>query len=98
MRTESGAVLYCVRGVFHDWCCAAKYIKTYHPKDEAELLSYLCEVEAKFSGRRRLNIVESSSKFQMKQFAGEDGITIEQWNRINDRRTAEGTMYADQHG
>lgn len=95
IRTESGTDLYCVRGVFHEWCCAAKFIKTYHPDNAPDLLELLCEVEAKFSGRRRINMVEATSKYVMKQFIGDAaGVTIDQWNKDNERKTAEGTIFA----
>lgn len=94
IRTETGTDLYCVRGVFHDWCCAAKHIKIHYGERASDLLELLCEVEYKFSGRRRLNMVESASKYLMKQFIGdENGISVDQWNKMNERRTAEGTIY-----
>lgn len=94
IKTETGTELYCVRGVFHEWCCAAKHIKTYYGDRAADLLELLCEVEYMFSGRRRLNMVESASKYVMKQFIGDDqGISVDQWNKMNERRTNEGTIY-----
>lgn len=97
-KVESDVWVYTVRGVFHDWSCAARYIKTEHPHEDAEMLALLTEVEAMFSGRRRINMVESASKYVMKKYIGDtNGITVDQWNKMNETKIAENTLYADNY-
>lgn len=95
-KTDLGTILYCVRGVFHDWCCAAAHVLIRYEHEAAEYLEMMCEVEAMFSGRRRVNMVASVSKFILRHYAGDaNGVTFEQWNEQNTRKTATETIYAD---
>ncbi len=94
-QTHNGQNIYSVRGVFHDWCCAATHVLREYPREAAVYLERMCEIDALYTGRRRVNMVESVSKYRMQQFIGDaEGVTVEQWNGLNDAKTAEETIYA----
>lgn len=90
----SGNTVYGVCGPFHDWCCASLYITIYHRANAAELNMYLAEMEYMFSGCKKIKIAEANSQFLLRHYCGDKhGLTIEEWNRQNDEKTARETVH-----
>jgi hypothetical protein len=87
-------IIYGVEGPFHDWCCASLYITIYRHMTIVEMRSWLNDIEAMFSGRKKIVIPEANSPFLLKKYCGDTyGLTIEQWNRQNAEKTSREIIY-----
>lgn len=67
-------------GHFCTWNCAARHIITEFPTEQQpDLLNLVCLFESKFSGVRKEKILPARPKTTRREYAGENGVTVQQW-------------------
>ncbi|QJX71563.1 hypothetical protein F-LCD7_0314 [Faustovirus] len=73
---------YAPDGVFGDWPCVARYIEDYHPEDKYVYNALLLEVYYIFTGIRVEKIPLGYRKTIMKQYCGESGVSLTEFDEM----------------
>jgi len=79
-RDAQGRDVCDVHGHFHEWNCAVRYAMNEFTDDAIwDALQLISLFETKFSGKYRPKILPSPPKTIMRQYSGENGITVAQY-------------------
>ncbi len=80
LERVDGKIRCDVHGHFHEWNCAVSYVMKEFPENQRwDTLRAISIIESEFTGTRREIIPPAPSKFEMKVYCGDNGITSQQW-------------------
>ena len=85
-RTATGDDYCDAEGNFHSWNCVASWIESKLPRAQQwDANRLICLFESKFTGRMREKILPSTDKTKRKEYCGDHGLTMEQYDASIDK-------------